>query len=126
MAKSLCTVAGVVLLIVGGAGFAKPHLLGMHLTTIHNVVHLLSGALALYMGAAGSVAAARRFCIVFGSVYLLLGVLGFAAPGVVAAVIRHHVKEGSGLMPDSVVHLLLGAGFLLVGLISPRVVAART
>jgi hypothetical protein len=124
MTRTFCKVAGVVLLLVGLAGFAMPHLLGMHLTPIHNVVHLVSGAAALYMGMAGSAAGARTFCIAFGSVYLLLGVLGFVAPGVVAAIIGHPVTGSGDLAPDNIVHLLLGGAFLAAGVTSPRTVPA--
>jgi uncharacterized protein DUF4383 len=121
MAKTLCKIVGVVLLIVGLAGFAMPNLLGMHLTGIHNVVHLLTAAIALYLGFAGSPGAARTFCIAFGAIYLLLGVLGFIAPGVVAAVIGHEGMASAGeLMPDNAVHVLLGAAFLFVGLTTPK------
>ena len=123
MAQTLCKIAGVVLLLVGLAGFAMPHLLGMHLTPIHNVVHLLTAASALYMGFGASLGAARTFCIAFGSVYLLLGILGFVAPGVVAAILGHPPVTGSELTPDNIVHLLVGAAFLGVGLTTPSTVA---
>src|ERR1051325_5613262 len=101
MPKTLCKIVGVVLLVVGVAGFARPHLLGMHLTPIHDVVHLATAAIALYLGFAGSYAAARTFCIVFGVVYLGLGVLGFVAPGVVAALIGHPPVSAGELTPDN-------------------------
>ena len=123
MARTLCRVAGVVLLLIGLVGFAAPGLLGMHLTPIHNVVHLLTAAMALYFGFAGSAAAARSFCIAFGAIYLLLGVLGLAAPDAVAAIIGHGPVSGGELMPDHIVHRLLGAVFLGVGLTTPRVAA---
>ncbi|MGH9318041.1 MAG: DUF4383 domain-containing protein [Thermoanaerobaculia bacterium] len=115
MAKTLCKIAGIVLFIVGLVGFAMPGLLGMHLTSIHNIVHLLTGAIALYFGFSGSAAAARTFCLVFGAVYLLLGILGFVAPGVVAGIIGHTLAAGESLTADNAVHLLLGAVFLAVG-----------
>lgn len=124
MAKTLCKILGVVLLIVGLAGFAMPNLLGMHLTPIHNIVHLLTAAIALYLGFAGSPEGARTFCAVFGAIYLLLGILGFAAPGVVASIIGHPGPVSSGdLTPDNAVHLLLGIVFLAAGLMRPAVVA---
>lgn len=124
MAKTLCKILGVVLLIVGLAGFAMPNLLGMHLTPIHNIIHLLTAAIALYLGFAGSADAARTFCAVFGAIYLLLGILGFAAPGVVASIIGHPGPVTSGdLTPDNAVHLLLGIVFLAVGLMRPTAVA---
>ena len=115
MAKTICKIFGVVLLLVGIVGFLNDHLLGMHLTGIHNVVHLLTAVIALYFGFAGSASAARTFCLVFGVIYLLLGVLGFIKPELVASVIQAH--ETVGLTPDNAVHILLGAVFLVVGLL---------
>jgi len=124
MARTLCKVLGVAFLLAGVAGFPMPHLLGFHLTTIHNVVHLATGALALYLGFAGSASAVRTFCVVFGAVYLALGVLGFVAPGVVAAVIGHAPASAGELTPDNLFHAVVGAAFLVAGLTSPRVIPA--
>ena len=118
MAKTLCKIFGVVLLLVGIAGFLRHDLLGMHLTMIHNIVHLLTAAIALYFGFSGSDASARAFCQVFGVIYLLLGVGGFVAPDVVAKVIQSRtVTGGENLTPDNIVHFLVGAVFLIVGLL---------
>jgi len=125
MVKAFNKVAGVILLAVGLLGLAEPNLLGMHLTPMHNIIHLLTAAIALYMGFAASVSAARTFSIAFGAVYLLLGVLGFVAPGLVTSVIRHPAVSAGELMPDNVVHLLLGGAFLAVGLMQSRAVATR-
>jgi Domain of unknown function (DUF4383) len=109
-------------LVVGLCGFAAPHLLGMHLTPIHNIVHLLTAAIALYLGFAGSAQGATSFCAVFGAIYLLLGILGFAAPNVVAQIIGHPGPVTSGdLTPDNAVHMLLGIVFLAAGLMRPAV-----
>jgi hypothetical protein len=124
MPKTLCKIFAVVLAVVGAAGFVMPHLLGMHLTPIHNVIHLLTAGIALYLGFAGSYEAARTFCLVFGAVYLALGVLGFVAPGVVGAVIGHGPVSAGELMPDNLVHVLVGAAFLGVGLTSAKVARA--
>ena len=124
MARTLCKLLGVVLLIVGLVGFPMPTLLGMHLTPIHNLVHLLTAAIALYLGFAGSPEGARTFCKVFGTIYLLLGILGFAAPNIVAMIIGHPGPVTAGdLTPDNAVHLLLGIVFLAVGVMRPAVVA---
>lgn len=127
MARTVCKVFGGILLIVGLAGFASPDLLGMHLTPIHNVIHLASAAIALYLGFAGSAESAQTFCAVFGAIYLLLGILGFAAPGLVASVIGHPGPVSSGdLTPDNAVHLLLGLVFLVAGMVRrPSVAPAR-
>ena len=114
MAKTVCKLFGLVLLLVGLVGFAKADLLGMHLTTLHNIVHIATGLIALYLGFSGSYAAARTFCLVFGVIYLLLGVVGFLAPNVVASLIGMNMG-GENLTPDNIVHVLLGVVFLAVG-----------
>jgi len=75
MAKTIATILGVVFILVGIVGFLvgpatpmMPNFLGTHLTTTHNLVHLISGAIDLYFGFAGSLAAARMFDIVFSVV----------------------------------------------------------
>jgi hypothetical protein len=118
MAKTLCKILGIVLAVVGIAGFLKHDLFGTHLTTIHNIVHLLTAAIALHFGFYGSDAAARTFCQVFGAIYLLLGIVGFIAPNVVANIIQSHTATGSeNLTSDNIIHLLLGAVFLIGGLL---------
>jgi hypothetical protein len=95
----------------------------MHLTQTHNIIHLVSGALALYFGFFASWNAARTFSIIFGVVYFLLGVLGFVAPEMVANIIQtHHVTDtgvaiSTTLTTDNIIHLLLGAIFLIAGLV---------
>jgi len=82
MAKIVCKLLGIVLLIVGLLGFT--HILdalGAHVGpayATHNLVHIVSGILALYFGFAGSFSSAKGFCLVFGIVYTALGILGFA------------------------------------------------
>src|SRR6059058_4009453 len=114
MAKTVCKILGVVFVIVGVAGFAAPTLLGAHLTMAHNLVHIVSGALALYFGFAGSAGAARGFCIIFGIVYLLLGICGwFLGTGP-----DHMWSIGTLLMlgkVDHIIHILLGVIFLAGG-----------
>jgi hypothetical protein len=117
MAQTACKVLGVAFLIAGVVGFVQPHFLGFHLTLIHNVIHLASAAVALYLGFAGTVTAARTFCLTFGAVYALLGVLGFAAPGLVATVLGHAGPVTSGeLMPDNLFHIAAGGVFLIAGM----------
>jgi len=124
MAKAICKVLGVVFLLLGILGFVFPRLLGMHLSGIHNIIHLISAALALYSGFVASPSAARAFSLIFGAVYLLLGALGFINQGLVVELLhaRHAPAGLLGLAADNVVHLLLGAIFLIGGLArAPRV-----
>jgi hypothetical protein len=126
MAQTACKILGIAFLVAGLVGFVQPHFLGFHLTLIHNVVHLATAAVALYLGFAGTLGAARTFCLVFGAVYALLGVLGFVAPGLVATVLGHDGALSAGdLMPDNLFHVVAGLAFLLSGLRSPGVVAVR-
>jgi hypothetical protein len=116
MARTACRILGIAFLLGGIAGFVEPHLLGFHLTPIHNVVHLATAAAALYFGFAGTLSGARGFSIAFGAVYALLGVLGFVAPGLVATVLGHPPVTAGELMPDNIFHLVVGAAFLVAGL----------
>ena len=144
MAKTICKLLGVVFILVGILGFLAPGMLGMHLSLAHNLVHIISGALALYFGLKGTLAGARLFCIVFGVVYLLLGVAGFLAGGGGAhsaglgVDTGHHGAGDSrrlAVLPgalelasmDHTVHILLGiVGFLAGGAGSHTVAGVPT
>jgi Domain of unknown function (DUF4383) len=69
----------------------------------HNVVHIATGLLGIL--AARRVASARTYCLLFGIVYLLVCIWGFAVG-----------NDGSvlGIVPvntaDNILHLLLAAG----------------
>ena len=118
MAKAICRILGVVFLIIGLLGFIFPNLLGMHLSGIHNIIHLISAALALYFGFAASPGAARVFSLIFGAIYLLLGALGFIAPDPIISLLQPHGAPGGtrSLAADNIVHLILGVIFIIAGL----------
>ncbi|MFS8087289.1 MAG: DUF4383 domain-containing protein [Acidobacteriota bacterium] len=118
MAKTVCKILGLVLLLVGILGFTKVlDPLGAHLNPAHNAVHLISAAIALYFGFPGSARAARTFCLLFGVVYLLLGVCGwFLGAG------ADHMLNIPTTSPvlmlgkmDHIIHILLGVIFLAGG-----------
>ena len=118
MAKTVCKILGVVFLLVGLIGFVAPNLLGAHLTPAHNVVHIVSGAIALYFGFAGTLSAAKAFSLVFGVVYLALGILGMAlgtAPDRMWVVGPLHLGQA-----DHGIHVLLGVIFLAGGLFTKK------
>ncbi len=119
MAKTVCKILGVVFLLVGAAGFAKADLLGAHLTPPHNVVHIVSGVIASYFGFAGSLSGAKGFCLVFGIVYLALGLLGMVM-GDAAMARAWNVGPLELGMADHGIHLLLGAIFLAGGLFTKK------
>ena len=116
MAKTVCKILGVVFLLVGLVGFVNQNLLGAHLTPPHNVVHLVSGAIALYFGFAGSLSAAKTFCLVFGLVYLGLGILGLvlgAPPDRMWMLGPLHFGQA-----DHGIHILLGVIFVAGGFLT--------
>ena len=125
MAKTVCKLLGLIFLVVGIAGIFSHNLLGAHLNMAHNMVHILSAVIALYFGFSGSAGGARAFCMVFGVVYLLLGICGFvlgheAVPtmaGMAADPKLWKVLPGTlelGRM-DHIIHILLGVIFLAGG-----------
>ncbi len=123
MAKTVCKLLGLIFVIVGVAGFVAPHLLGAHLSPAHNAVHLVSGAIALYFGFSGSYSGARGFCLLFGLVYLLLGICGwFLGTGA-----EHMFNIPPGNSPllmlgkmDHIIHIVLGIIFLAGGALGGR------
>ena len=117
MAKTIATLLGIVFILVGLVGFAAPNLLGAHFGTVHNVIHLVSGAISLYLGLKGSLSAAKTFCLVFGAVYLLLGIVGFALGTGEDRMFHIGDVLHLGTM-DHIIHLLMGALFLIGGLMT--------
>jgi hypothetical protein len=119
MAKTIATILGVVFILVGIIGFFAPGFAGTHLSTTHNLVHIISGAISLYFGMAGTLSAARLFCIIFGIVYALLGVCGFLLGGGPDRMFEALASLGLHLgTMDHVVHILLGIVFLLGGFLT--------
>jgi hypothetical protein len=117
MAKTICKLLGVIFILVGLIGFAKPDLLGAHLNTAHNLVHIISGAIALYFGFAATLSAARAFCLVFGAVYLLLGIVGFITGKGDDRILAIDDLLMLGTR-DHAIHILLGVLFLIGALMT--------
>jgi hypothetical protein len=82
MLSSIAKIWGILFVLVGVLGFipaAAPngHLLGVfHVNGPHNVVHLLTGFIALWAGYSSS-HASKLYFLVFGIVYGLVSILGF-------------------------------------------------
>ena len=114
MAKTVCKLLGVVLLLVGVLGFT--HLLdslGAHLSPVHNLVHIISGILALYFGFAGTLGGAKSFCTIFGLIYLALGIIGLAKGDLmIGPLMLGKVDHG--------IHIIVGAAFLAGGLLTKK------
>lgn len=126
MANRVATILGVVFLLVGVLGFILPHALGAHLSLAHNIIHLVSGAVSLWLGLKGTPAAAKNFCITFGAVYLLLGLVGFflgAGAERLLAVIPGQLELGT---VDHVIHVVFGIVYLIGGFMTATARVERT
>lgn len=124
MANKIATILGIGFLLVGLLGFVQHDALGAHLSLFHNIIHLVTGAVSLWIGLKGTPAGAKTFCLVFGAVYLLLGIAGFAVgtgDGRELTVLPDKLVLGT---VDHAIHVLLGAIFLVGGLMTRTVTAA--
>jgi len=107
--KILAQIVGVVLTLVGLAGFVSGgSLLGFQVNTLHNIVHLVSGLLGLYAGFAAGGQNAKMFNKTLGIIYVVVAVLGFALPSTMFKLLAIN-------MADNLLHLVLGAVLALVG-----------
>jgi hypothetical protein len=114
MLKIAATIFGAAFLIAGLLGFvpaAAPDgmLLGiLHVNAAHNIVHLITGAVALLAAYSGA-RASQLFFQIFGVVYALVAVLGFlAGDRPLLGIIANNV-------PDAWFHLIVAAVSLYFG-----------
>lgn len=120
MVKTAAILFGIVFLAIGVLGFVPGittpmgdgtggMLLGIfHVNLAHNVVHLLTGAVALFAGMA-SAGAARTFFRIFGVVYALVAVLGFVqGDGMLLGLISNNTADTWLHVGIAVVSLFLG------------------
>ncbi len=108
MQKTILTILGVVFLAIGVVGFVNNPLLGVfEVDALHNIIHILSGALALLAVGMGA-GAMKTFSRVFGIVYGLVAVLGFVSGDNVLGLIMVNTA-------DNVLHLILAVIFLYLG-----------
>lgn len=141
MAKKTATILGIIFILLGLVGFISPGFLHAHLSPMHNLIHIISGIVAVYVAQARSERAARNFCLGFGVFYFLLGVTGFfvghnaledvevklEAPADVD-VNAHHETNHWRLIPgqlelgtrDHTLHVAIGLVFIAGGLASKR------
>lgn len=116
MVKTAAVLFGVVFILVGILGFVpgvttNEMLLGIfHVNAAHNVVHLLSGAVALFAGMT-SAGASRMYFRIFGVVYGLVAIMGFMHMG------EHTMLLGliSNNDADTYLHVVIAAASLLFG-----------
>ena len=114
MVQKLAWVFAVVFLAVGILGFvpgitSEGHLLGIFaVDTIHNVIHLLAGVLALLVAWKWTASAGLYFKA-FGLVYLLVAVIGFLMGG------ESILGIFAANMADHVLHVVLAVAMVYIG-----------
>ena len=107
--KLVTKILGIVLLIIGIAGFfVDGTLLVFEVDTIHNAVHIVSGLVALF--ASGSYGHSRLFLIIFGLVYGIVAVLGFAMNGDIVGLFHANLEDNYLHTAIAVVCLAVGFG----------------
>ncbi len=119
--KLVATIFGAVYVLVGLVGFLVTASVGFvategglllgifSLNPLHNVVHLLVGALLLYAGLRMAEAGAATINTVVGAVYLLVGILGLFIIGGSLNLLALNAA-------DNVLHFLSAVVLLGVGL----------
>src|SRR5262245_47259789 len=99
--RGLSRFLGALVALLGLTGLFLPRLLGMHLTPVHNALHLATGLIALYVSRYATVPGLRRFTFAVGLAYMAFGVLGFVAPDLTAGVLGQGSLRPNELAPDN-------------------------
>jgi hypothetical protein len=113
MVNQYAKTLGFILLVIGVLGFIAPltpdsKLFGIFLVDpVHNMVHLVSGAVLFAMGFSNNYLLIRRVVLTFAAVYGLVAILGFFMP----VVLGMHLN-----MADNILHLAIVASALYYAL----------
>jgi hypothetical protein len=122
-ARTAALAFGIIFIVVGLLGFIDNPIVGssekaiFHADTVHNMVHIISGLLFVLVAMAAP-ASASTVMIIFGVVYLLIGILGITSVGEdgMAKLLGFlHVNAA-----DNYLHIALGIVIALAGLITRR------
>jgi hypothetical protein len=128
--QKVCLTMGIIFIVMGLLGAVMPGMLGMHLSVAHNLIHLLSGALAIWFGYSSEQHRAYNLTMVFGVAYGLIAIAGYMIgnPGYPTLgnlnadqhlwrVIPNVMEFGT---VDHVLHLFISAVFLTAALVWRR------
>lgn len=109
LTKSVTWILGVVLVLLGLAGFFVDGMLFMfEVDTVLNIVHLLSGVVAIAAASSGE-SYSRMYLIVLGIVYGLIAVIGFVNGGDVLDLFR--VNDAGNYLHAAIAVVSLGVAF---------------
>jgi hypothetical protein len=114
LAKIYVVLSGAILVVVGVVGFFKHEMFNLTFPPAHNLFHLTSGVIALWAGLGRSADGPRRFGLIFGTIYTLVAIAGFAGMrdfGPIQLDLNTHFNF---------IHLGVGLLSLVAGLISTR------
>ena len=75
--QNVCIGMGHFFLAIGFIGMIVPGFLGLHLSMANNMVHIVSGALALWCGYSHNDHRSFNYCAALGSLYMILALAGF-------------------------------------------------
>jgi hypothetical protein len=125
LARGTIALIGVILVVIGILGFFDNPIVGdpggapVFVTgTVHNMVHLATGFLALYLAFALAGRAQADGVIAFGVLYLVIALLLFLSPnlfGILGPSPGYNVN-----LPDQLLHLAVGIVSLVVGVLARR------
>jgi hypothetical protein len=127
LVHTAATLLGVFFVFLGFGGFVYPEYLGMHLSTTHSLIHLVSGAASIYFGVFGTTSGASLLCATIGGIYAVLTLAGFAfgVPAESTMVGMQHGVDPSLLkiipgtlelgQRDHILHAAVGALYLVSG-----------
>jgi hypothetical protein len=114
MHKKLAMIFGAIFALVGILGWvpgitnSDGMLLGIfHVDTIHNLIHLVTGLVGLWLGSS-SESGSRSWFQIFGVVYALVAILGFIQEDKILGLFVSN-------MADTWLHLVLAAVLLAIG-----------
>lgn len=118
MVRVVAVVFGILFLLAGILGFfpsfAPNDMLGgyFHVNPAHNLIHLITGLIALWAGF-GGMRASQMFFRVFGVIYVLVAVLGvYYGDQEIFGVVANN-------LPDVVLHFVVGIIALALGFGKP-------
>ena len=110
LTKTVTWILGIVFIIIGLLGFVNsPMLLGVfQVDNVHNIVHLLSGIIAVFAASSGE-SYSRLYLIIFGIVYALVTIIGFVNGGNILGLFM--VNDADNYLHAAIALVSLGVGF---------------
>jgi hypothetical protein len=107
----------VVLLLLGVIGFLTPTVAGINLGRKHSLVHLATGAVLAWIGfGQPDEGLAKNLVLVFGVIYLAIGVLGFVREDL----ILYHAE-----VRINVIHVVIGLWAIAAAMMGGKAVTPQ-